>query len=123
MRSHNIFTAEPCLGWNAKLLEGWLDKLNVLVQNLVHITPKLVNILQNSLGQSTVSVSVDEELHVEHVPDFRGVEGENALEEHDVHLTRYDSDKLVDNSGVGLEVVHGDGGGFTIHNILQAAQH
>jgi len=111
------------LGWNAKLFKGWLDKLNVLVQNLVHITSKLVNILQNSLGQSGVGISVDEELHVEHVSHFRRVECQNTLEENHVHLARFDGSKVVHHPGVGLEVVHRDSRVFPIDNVLQTGEH
>ena len=118
-----MFNAEPCLSWNAKLFKGRLDKLNVLVQNLVHITSKLVNILQNSLGQSGVRVRIEKELHVEHVSHFRRVECQNALEENHIDLAGFDGGELVDHPGVCLEVVDWDGRGFAINNILQTAEH
>ena len=55
------------LGWKTEFLEGWLDKVDVLVEHLVHVPAQLIHVSQDSLGQPTVSIRVNEQLHVEHI--------------------------------------------------------
>ena len=40
------------------------------MKNLIKIPAQLVNILEDSLGEPTVRVRVNEELHVEHASDL-----------------------------------------------------
>ena len=58
------------LGWKTELLEGRLDKLNVLMEHLVHVSTQLINISENSLGEATVGISVDKQFHVEHITNL-----------------------------------------------------
>ena len=42
-------------------------------ENLIKISAQLIDILEDSLGEATVRVRVDEELHVEHASDLKMV--------------------------------------------------
>ena len=58
------------LGRNTELFKCWLDKLDVLVEHLVHVSSELINIFENSLGKSAVSICINEQLHVEQIPNL-----------------------------------------------------
>ena len=118
------------LGRDTELFKCRLDKLDVLVENLVHITPELVNILQNSLGKPTVSIRINEQLHVEQIPNLGWelglgfqywqhhylwiVERENAFKEDHINLIGIDSDVFIDHARVELEIIDRNVGNTSI---------
>jgi len=123
VRSSGDDDISKLLGWKTELLECRLDKLNVLVEHLVHVSTQLINISENSLGEATVSISVDKQFHVEHITNSGIVEGEDALEQDNIHLGREDGGELVDDARVGLEVISRDLGHATTDDVIQRLLH
>ena len=58
------------LGRHTEFFKSRLHETRVLVKNLVQVPAQLLNVPENPLGQPAVSVRVDEQLHVEHLPDL-----------------------------------------------------
>ena len=75
-------------------------------------------VLVTSSGQPGVGVRVNEELHVEHLPDVLVVEDEDPLQEDDVGGT--DGGELARDASVLLEVVDWDLGRLALLDVLQA---
>ena len=106
------------LGWHAKFFKSWLDIVDVLVKNKVHIPSQFIHILQYSLSQPTVGIRVDKQLHVEHVADLkkaemsidthvdkqntylRVVERQDSFKKHNIHFKWMNSGVLVLDTGV-----------------------
>ena len=56
--------------WNAKLLKRGFNKLHVLVEHEVHVSPKLVHVPKDPLSEAAVSVRVNKQLHVKQIADL-----------------------------------------------------
>jgi len=111
------------LGWHTELLKGRLHIVDVLVKNLIEVSAKLINILEDPLGKPTVRVRVDEQLHVEHASDLWTVKGENPFEENNIHLLRINRCEAIGHPAVRLVVIHWNLCWSTPDDVSEASLH
>jgi len=109
------------LGGDTELFEGGLDQAGVLVEHMVQITSSLLNVSEDTPGETGVCIGVDEQFHVEEISDLGVVEGEDTLEQD--HIRGVDRRELVRDASIRLEVVDRYFGRSSFVYVVQARLH